>query len=858
MLVDEDSQSNSNDYARITDVEYKAIVVDEVGSNGKIIVTERLTFDIHAASASNPFWELWRDLPEATIDGVKVDYKVNSVRQIVDGVPIEYAQSPKLYWDDYDYISPRYGPNHWYHSPGPYNEASRFYECVFFYINGVYRDEMVFEIEYEMNNAALRYNDCSELYLTFYSEETINYLESFKGEILIPDKDMPAKGCYDAHTYGTDSYSFPFKESTTKNPGYHTFIVDLDQEDLQFSPYNEYIEFTLLSYGNDKHSFTDYASINDYYYDNVLNECRAEQKYYENLPQLHKTAKTTAFIICAAIAFLAIRSAKNYDATLRKKHTFYEPTIQVEYFRDIPSDLDPNFAASLVFSRSKKKNDESDVYAALMLSLVRKGYIELERINPSLDWTNNNVKIVIKNKPIDLVNDELEAYLLDRQDTEQLSTNEEAYFNLIAKYAVGNEISMELLQNRISLDYLNTDAFVGKMDKSIVNIGVSQGYFQKANYQLPRKQVKSKASANLVWAILIFILGNVISFQTPVGFAYGGYCLVSIALMYTYFILNKNAEKYVLFTQFGEDEYAKWKGLYDFLNSETLMNERTVVELPLWEQYLVYATAFGISDKVTAALKIRCPEMYNSPLLSNSYYTSHNFRLSSRSFRTSARTASHAARMGGGYSGSGGHGGYGGGGRGGGGGRRRSLISTIKGMNIIHSFIFYLQKKSFACIFEKSIPVFSFIVSFLKVLYIVFEIYFSAIFIIFLYSLMSSGKYIPPFSLFLIIQHTAANADIATGVIVGVCQYESFSFLYKKLFSILLPTHTGLNFSPISNIPTYSVPSSIFSLYKISANLGYLYPLTIVSPSTFSQSNGLFGSGFGYSFTFASSKYLLA
>ena len=184
---------NPMDYARITDVDYKAIVVDEPNNSGKVLVTERLTFDIHAASKNNLFWELWRDLCEDTVDGLKVDYKVNSVKQILpDGTEIVYEESPKLYWDDEDYLNTntKYGPGKWYHSKGPYNEYRRQYECVFFYVDGLYREEVVFEIEYEMNNAAIRYGDCSELYLTLYSEDTIKYLDSFKGQILFPLKEM--------------------------------------------------------------------------------------------------------------------------------------------------------------------------------------------------------------------------------------------------------------------------------------------------------------------------------------------------------------------------------------------------------------------------------------------------------------------------------------------------------------------------------------------------------------------------------------------------------------------------------------------------------------------------------------------
>ena len=185
---------NPFDYARITDVEYKAVLVDEFGSEGKVVITERLTFDIHAFSKDNLFWELWRELPVDYVDGLENSYKVNSVKQIFeDGSYDIYEESDKLYWDDYDYVSSYYGPGKWY-----YDEYD---ECVLFYIDGVYREEMVFEIEYEMTNTVFRYNDASELYLTMYSGNTIKHLNSYKGEILIPNKDMPSSGNYEVYTY---------------------------------------------------------------------------------------------------------------------------------------------------------------------------------------------------------------------------------------------------------------------------------------------------------------------------------------------------------------------------------------------------------------------------------------------------------------------------------------------------------------------------------------------------------------------------------------------------------------------------------------------------------------------------------
>jgi uncharacterized membrane protein YgcG len=752
---------NPVDYARITDVEYKAVVVDEPGSMGKIVVTERLTFDIHAFSRNNLFWELWRDLCEDDIDGAEVRYKVNSVKQILeDGTEIEYEKSPKLYWDDYDYVkeNPIYGPGKWFHSPGPYNEEMERYECVFFYVDGIYREEVVFEIEYEMYNAALRYGDCSDLYISMFSEDAVNDLESFKAQILFPEKDMPSPGNYIFTTYGTDSHTFPVEESDTINPGYHTFLIELDEDDLSFKPYNEYIEFDLVAFGTDKHIFTEHASYNDYYNDPALEEILCEQDDYTKLPEKYKVPKAIIFIVLMALSGLVLFYCLTRKHKIASKHLFFKPMVDYQHFRDIPGDLDPKFAAELVFCKDKKnkKVNDDDVYAALMLSLVRKGYIEI------VDHGNDNVYIEIKKCPskepqravladgvtetynttaytnmnsfdtgnsfnsfnnfdnvtsynnmnsfnngssynsmnsfnssnyngvddtlvgnsytgIDLTHDPMlstsfnnsfnnglgsstapfsYSSILTPQNSD-LTENEAHYFNLIVHHATGRIITMKDLRAGIIDDYTDTDKFVKNVESSVVNIGIEQGYFQKSDYKQVRKSLYSTAGLYKFLGLLSLILINIISCSSRLDFAYGAYTIFGITCLFASYYLKRIGRKYILLTQFGEDEYAKWRGLYNFLNSSTLINERTHIELPLWEKYLVYATAFGLSTKVSKAISVRCPEYSTSKMLSNDYYRSNRIRHSSRSVGRSVRSGSSIARGGGGY---------GGGGRGGGGG----------------------------------------------------------------------------------------------------------------------------------------------------------------------------------------------
>ncbi len=670
----EESQNNPFDYARITDVEYKAVVVDEPDSEGKIVITERLTFDIHAASKDETFWELWRELPESYVDGVKVDYQVNSVKQIMDdGTEVVWEESDKLYWYDSDYVSsnPDYGPGKWYHSIGPYSEYARRYECLMLYIDNVYRDEMVFEIEYEMHNAALRYNDCSDLYISMYSGSTINHLESYKAEILIPNKDMPAEGNYTVTTYGTDDVSFPVEESATANPGYYTFSIDLDKQDLQFHSYNEFIEFDLVAFGEDKHSFTEYAPSNDYSNWDCLEEIMDAQQDYFDEAATYKTIKLSIFVLSLLATAVLVVCTFCSNALIRKKYFFYKPTTEYDFFRDIPSDLDPNFASALAFVKHKAPKDRDEgVYSAILLSLARKKYIDIKEYSPK------DIRIYIKKKPQNL-SGELTSPTPEVQSVstsyEPLTPCEEYYFNLIARHASSDYISMAYLQHRISNDYVNTDTFVKNMERSVVNIGVRDGYFQKAAYQEPKKKMNNISVFLWVIGLISIVFMNVMICNTRLDLAYGSFFIFGIVCIACAIIIRKLGRKNILLTQFGEDEYAKWRGLYNFLNSDTLISERTYVELPIWEKYLVYATAFGLSDKVIEAIKINCPEASSSEMLSNTCYHSKHFYVSSRSIRTATHTGSRIARSGG-YGGGGGgsYGGggfsYGGGGRGGGGG----------------------------------------------------------------------------------------------------------------------------------------------------------------------------------------------
>jgi len=123
-----------------------------------------------------------------------------------------------------------------------------------------------------------------------------------------------------------------------------------------------------------------------------------------------------------------------------------------------------------------------------------------------------------------------------------------------------------------------------------------------------------------------------------------------------------------------EDEVRQLFGLRKFLKEFTLLDERGVDEVKLWKDYMVYATLFGIADRVIKEMKKVNPEYFNMDQVANQMADNMTLPLiySTLHRSTSSAVAAKAAREhrssgGGGHSSwGGGGGGFSGGGGGGG------------------------------------------------------------------------------------------------------------------------------------------------------------------------------------------------
>ena len=121
-------------------------------------------------------------------------------------------------------------------------------------------------------------------------------------------------------------------------------------------------------------------------------------------------------------------------------------------------------------------------------------------------------------------------------------------------------------------------------------------------------------------------------------------------------------------TQVGAEAAAKARGLRQYLKDFSQLSEAPVGHLILWERYLVFAVALGVSADLIRGMQARVPQVANDPSFGVWYvgYPGHRFegfdRIESHSSSLVTASTPNNSGGGGGFSGGGSSGGGGGGG----------------------------------------------------------------------------------------------------------------------------------------------------------------------------------------------------
>ncbi len=505
-----------------------------------------------------------------------------------------------------------------------------------------------YKISYKIIDAIKNYNDCSEFYWQFISTDSEIPADLVKGTIKLPvavankeDLKVWAHGPLNGNIQIVSNDTVEFEvQDFDENTMLEARVVT--PTNVFYSNQNVNNQVKLNSILEQEQKWADEA--------NAKREELAKQE------QQRKTLFTIGMIITniigVVVTIIVIKKIIKYHKIL-KETPIVKPEQEFEYYRDIPNESATPAQAGFLyyFKNSGLQYNMSKIISATMLDLCMKKYIEFEVIPDKKE----QIKVIIKNEDITkLSEDEKMVYELlqkiPKKDTDSFTMKE------FERYASSHSSSILNSFNKIEKIAKETAKQEGNYDEELI------------------KKQNSWSSQGVVYAFLAVISIFIMQLLIIPSIIAAVYCF-------------KLSSRYNRLTQKGVNEKAMWVGLKKYMEDFSMIKDKTVPELILWEKYLVYATAFGIADKVLKQLKVVYPQITDTDYMMSHGYTymylmySHNFNTTfitslNRSVSTSYNNMTNYS------SGVGGGGGFsGGGGFGGGGGRNGRKIKKITKMN---------------------------------------------------------------------------------------------------------------------------------------------------------------------------------
>ena len=457
---------------------------------------------------------------------------------------------------------------------------------------GVHEDDSyakrTFEMNYTIIDAVKNYADCSEFYWQFISKNSAIPAKKVTGTITLPsdvlvDEDFRvwAHGPLNGNIIKTSNNTVSFE------------VANLSS--------NTMLEARVITptyvFENNK-NISSSAKL-----DSILSQeqtwAEEANRKREAIAKKQKITKytTIAFftlsnILGIVLAIFLIKKTKKYKEELQKAPNF-KPTIPSKYYRDIPNENSTPAQAAFIyyFKTSSLSAHLPNAISATMLDLCMKKYLSFEMLE------GKKIKIILTPNmdPNLLPKDELLIY----QMLEKVSSTKQFTMKEFEKYCK-NHSSSFLQQYNLINSYAKTEL-------------EAQGYYDK----MLMKQFENWTGKGIGFVFLAFVslcmLVNIIP-----SIICAVYCF-------------KISGRYHTLTQKGVDEKEAWIGLKNYMEDFSMMDEKEVPELALWEKYLVYATAFGISDKVLKQLKVIYPQISDTQYMTSHGYT-YLYWMSSRQF----------------------------------------------------------------------------------------------------------------------------------------------------------------------------------------------------------------------------------
>lgn len=500
---------------------------------------------------------------------------------------------------------------------------------IFYYDKSGISKVTTFTYEYTIKGVITQYGDISELNWVMLGYQPMN-VKNVKINITLPDGDY---NIFDQHTFffGTNNAKREFVDN-------NKIVITTDK-----LVKGEQIEVRLLV---DKDIFNNISAnntVNTNRLDDILTFQKGQIDEADNEYKIGLYGSIIVFIISLLyLGLLVFNCYRKYDKE-------YVSDFYNEYYRELPASYPPAVMGYLYKFREVDDND----LTATLLDLIRRKYLILE--NPSTSVNEDNPDYIIKlnkNKNIDDLT-ELEKHLI-KWFINDIGNNEEVHSRDLSAYC-------DNYNNAIKYQSNNT-----KWVELVKKESDKYDFFDKS-IKSGKSTFGGLAALSIVSIAILVFLNSFSGLDISIMFAINlGIILIAFLIYISTFDRRSKA---------GNEDFVRWKAFKRFLEEFSSFEDYPVPSLIIWEHYLVYATSFGIADKVTSQLKLKfkLDEINDVDTTFILYYgLRYNYMMNfnrmivrSRMNAMSTISRHNASRVGGGRSGGGGFSGgssFGGGG----------------------------------------------------------------------------------------------------------------------------------------------------------------------------------------------------
>ena len=497
-------------------------------------------------------------------------------------------------------------------------------------------DRVAFFITYTIENAVVIHNDVAELYWNFIGSDSEDDLRNVNIKVYLPEEDNSNNFRIWAH--GNLTGEIKYLEENNSKVG---LVAKINQV-YAYEPVD--IRTTFDKSLIKDSSMLDHSNVNAL--DKILD---VETKRADEANNLRNELKTkyNGVVIATIIYYVLFLVVLIY--TIKKYGIDNKTDFDHEYNREFINDYDVEVVDYLI----NKKNITPNAMSASIMNLIYKKKIKAEEI-PGKSEKKKEYKFT-------LINEE------NFSDSEKYLVG--FLFNKIGKTNDDIKTFTTIELKKYASSSVYCDNFINSYTAwkhKVIKDGKEQNFYEKTSKAIIFSLIALVIAILLVRISVLWGVDFILTYITPfVAFAF---------LIYTIVNTKKTVK--------GALHYAKWMAFKRFLIDFGNFKEKELPEISLWERYLVYATVFGIADKVEKTMNVKIKEFDLSNTSYTDIYIYHNLHLSNtitrvvndsvqKSFQRQAANnaavtskSSSGGGFGGGFSSGGGFGGGGGGGRG--------------------------------------------------------------------------------------------------------------------------------------------------------------------------------------------------